>query len=45
MKQNDPTFKLACVAILAGVLIAFGSALHSARGLQSEIAVAALIQR
>jgi hypothetical protein len=45
MNQKDPTFKLACLAIIAGVLAAFGSAVHSAHGLQSEIAVSTLIQR
>jgi hypothetical protein len=45
-KQIDPTFKLACGAIVAGLLIACGSALHSARGLQTQIAAAIpVIQR
>jgi hypothetical protein len=43
--QKDPTFKLACFAIVAGMLVAFGSALHSAHGLQAEIASAAVAQR
>ena len=43
--QKDPTFKFACAAIVAGLLAAFGSAWHSARGLDNEIAVASVAQR
>ena len=44
MKRKDPSFTFACIAIVAGLLAAFASAVQSARGLQAEITSAVVAE-
>jgi hypothetical protein len=45
MKQKDPSFTFACIAIVVGLIAAFGCVVLSARGLQTQIDAAAVAQR